>query len=577
MSGSFDEVIQILLDTAPAGCTLLNEKLEIAAINDATLSILGIASNTGLIGAAFASLLPRHQLQGEISADFLKRHLGRVGAIKTARFFMDVILTGKSFIQLEVSCNAIFLGGRKFYVAHIRELVGNCLECPSLDDNRNLVQRMSDMLDHMPIMCNTFDKDFNIIDCNQKSVEIFGMQSKQEFIERFPEVSPKLQPCGTPSMEKAVSCIAKAFIDGIYTFDWMDQIPDTGEPVPSIVTLIRFQWKDEYYVVAFIHDMREFHKLSELERISRERIQYMLDSMPIASLLVGKDLTTAECNSEALRLFGVADKNKCFNPFLERSPEYQPDGRLSTEKIKGMFMEAHKSGHLVFEWMHQTAEKNALPCEVTLVRLYSGDEDMVIAYIRDLRNAKHAAQMLARLEQLEKLAYTDPLTGAYNRRYFMAQAEKKLEKNISEHKQFSIIMADLDHFKAINDKYGHSVGDSVLQVFVARLKNALKHDAVVARYGGEEFIILLDMVNEKTAGEIATRLNRTLVESTFRVEGKSITVTASFGVASLCEGAKTLDSIINNADMSLYAAKHAGRNKVVCFTDLGCLYPKPLH
>ena len=568
MSASFDKVVQILMDTAPAGCTLLNEELEIAAINDATLSILGIASNAELLGTAFPSLLTRYQPQGEISTDYLKRHLGRVSVNKPARFFMNMIVSGKSFTQLDINCNAILLGGKKFYVAHIREPVGNCLECPSLDDNRNLVQRMSDMLDYMPIMCNTFDKDFNIIDCNQKSVDVFGMQSKQEFMERFPEVSPKLQPCGTPSMQKAVSCIAKAFIDGIYTFEWMDQIPDTREPVPSIVTLIRFEWKNEYYVVAFIHDMREFHKLCELERISRERIQYMLDSMPIASLLVGKDFSTAECNRAGLRLFGVRDKSVRFNPFLDCSPEYQPDGRLSLEKIKGLFMEAHKSGHLVFEWMHQTDEKNALPCEVTLVRIYSGGEDMVIAYIRDLRTAKQAAQMLEKLEQLEKLAYTDPLTGAYNRRYFMAQAEKMLAKNITEHKQFSIIMADLDHFKAINDKYGHGVGDSVLQVLVARLRNALKHDALVARYGGEEFVIMLDMVNEKTASEIALRLNRTLAESTFRVDGKSISVTASFGVGSLCEGANTLESIINNADTALYVAKRTGRNKVVCYTDV---------
>ena len=444
----------------------------------------------------------------------------------------------------------------------------NCSECPSLEDNLNLIQRMSDMLDHMPIMCNTFDKDFRIIDCNHKSVEIFGMQSKQEFMERFPEVSPEFQPCGMPSMKKAVKCIAKAFDDGIYSFDWIDRIPDTGEPVPSRVTLIRFEWREEFYVVAFIHDMREIYKLNELERISRERIQNMLDSMPIASILVCSDFNTVESNSEAFRLFGVKDKNKHFNPFLDCSPKYQPDGRLSSEKIKGLFADAHKTNRLSFEWMHQTQDIDTLPCEVTLVRLHSGEEDMVIAYIRDLRTAKQAADMLEKLGQLEKLAYTDPLTGAYNRRYFMEQAEKALAQNIGEHKHFSIIMADIDHFKAINDKYGHSVGDGVLKVLVARMQGALKHKTIIARYGGEEFIILLGRVNEKTAAEVAQRLKRTLAESPFSVDGICIAVTASFGVGSLCENAKTLDCIINNADTALYAAKRAGRNRVTCFTEM---------
>ena len=129
------------------------------------------------------------------------------------------------------------------------------------------VERLSLALDTMPLICNTFNKDFLIVDCNQRSVELFGMSSKQEFIERFHEITPPTQPDGRPSGEKAVELISRAFKGENVVFDWMDMHPATGEPMPSEVTLHRCTIKGEYYVLAFVRDVRSHVNLmTELQR-----------------------------------------------------------------------------------------------------------------------------------------------------------------------------------------------------------------------------------------------------------------------------------------------------------------------
>ena len=124
------------------------------------------------------------------------------------------------------------------------------------------VERLSLALDAMPLVCNTFDKDFHIVDCNQRAVEMFGMHSKQEFIERFHEIIPPFQPDGRPSGEKAVEFISRAFEGEKIVYDWMDIHPVTGESMPSQVTLHKCKMKGEDYVLAFIQDERKHVRLT---------------------------------------------------------------------------------------------------------------------------------------------------------------------------------------------------------------------------------------------------------------------------------------------------------------------------
>jgi len=269
-----------------------------------------------------------------------------------------------------------------------------------------------------------------------------------------------------------------------------------------------------------------------------------------------------EANREVLRLFELKNEQEYTAHFFELSPEYQPDGRLSIEKIKEIIKTSFDSGRVSFGWLHQTLDKKQIPCEKTFVPVTIEGKKMVISYTRDLREINNALSMV---KHLEKLAYMDPLTGAYNRRYFMEKAEEAMQENIKDKQPFSAIMADIDFFKLVNDTYGHNIGDEVLQVLVKRMQGVLSN-ILVARYGGEEFVILLPKTCSKDAVNIAWRLQENITSTKFALsDGIKIPITVSFGVSSITDEISNLSEILKSADKALYKAKASGRNTVVSY------------
>ncbi|TWT00567.1 diguanylate cyclase [Planomicrobium sp. CPCC 101079] len=170
--------------------------------------------------------------------------------------------------------------------------------------------------------------------------------------------------------------------------------------------------------------------------------------------------------------------------------------------------------------------------------------------------------------QLEHQAYFDELTQIYNRRAFLRQAERNFEaakKNLSP---FTVLLVDIDHFKRVNDTYGHDIGDQVL-VHVAKVfQKQLTEGEVFARYGGEEFVIALDGCTEKEAEELADGLRMHLALQPLVTEKRAISVTLSIGVAAAREEAEeSLSRLLNKADKALYEAKQEGRDRVCVYME----------
>ena len=159
---------------------------------------------------------------------------------------------------------------------------------------------------------------------------------------------------------------------------------------------------------------------------------------------------------------------------------------------------------------------------------------------------------------LEKLAQTDQLTGVANRRSFELTLEREMAQARRHNYPLALLYLDIDHFKSINDAYGHHAGDEVLVRFVGIMKQRLRASDLLARWGGEEFIVMLSYTDRENAVKIAEELRIAVEQEPFTVG----TLTCSFGVASLKSG-DTLDTLVNRADKALYAAKEKGRNRVV--------------
>jgi diguanylate cyclase (GGDEF)-like protein len=128
----------------------------------------------------------------------------------------------------------------------------------------------------------------------------------------------------------------------------------------------------------------------------------------------------------------------------------------------------------------------------------------------------------------------------------------------------TLIVVDIDHFKSINDQYGHDVGDKALKHFSRILRRNCRHDDIIARFGGEEFIILINQADLNAGLTAARRLCRVLPEAPLKIPGGVLTLTASFGVAELRRSAD-VDKVIKRADMAVYRAKQEGRNRVQAY------------
>jgi len=168
----------------------------------------------------------------------------------------------------------------------------------------------------------------------------------------------------------------------------------------------------------------------------------------------------------------------------------------------------------------------------------------------------------SRLDVTTEEALRDPLTGAYNRLAYDRRAALEVARWRADGGNLSMIVCDIDHFKRINDTFGHTAGDKVLKEVVRLLQEQLRSSDFVARYGGEEFVVILNGAAEDAAMKIAEKLRRTIKSAPFRSRGERVPVTISCGVATF-SGEDTLELVFERTDAALYAAKAQGRDRCI--------------
>ena len=156
----------------------------------------------------------------------------------------------------------------------------------------------------------------------------------------------------------------------------------------------------------------------------------------------------------------------------------------------------------------------------------------------------------------------DPLTGLLNRRAFLQDAQILLQQQIARDRPIGVLLVDLDHFKSINDRFGHAVGDKVLQIFARTVRAGLRQTDLVGRLGGEEFTVVLADASVDNAYLVADRLRRSFAANAGVVDNEAVHATASIGVSVIVDPRQDLAKLITLADQALYLAKARGRNRV---------------
>lgn len=232
-------------------------------------------------------------------------------------------------------------------------------------------------------------------------------------------------------------------------------------------------------------------------------------------------------------------------PMVMAALEGHIAGRTPSASVE--FRMKHKDGRWI--WIHGRGMVFERDPEGKAVRLVGTNTD-----ITERKQLELELQLQARI---------DSLTGVLNRRHFLGQAELELGRAFRYDKDLSLLMVDIDFFKQFNDTYGHMAGDTVLERFAAACQQALRAVDVIGRVGGEEFAILLPETGVIEAAEVAERLRMVIADTLVDIgQGRSLQITASIGVASICSTVDSIDTILSRADEALYAAKHAGRNRV---------------
>jgi len=197
--------------------------------------------------------------------------------------------------------------------------------------------------------------------------------------------------------------------------------------------------------------------------------------------------------------------------------------------------------------------------------MYPVDKSELKARVKtQLRRKRYQDDLRAELEERVDLSTKDGLTGVFNRRYFDIHVRQIVEKSKETNKPVCIMMFDVDHFKQVNDTYGHPAGDAVLKTLASTLKSSVRITDLIARYGGEEFIVLLNNIDLQNCLPVAEK-TRSLIEGTeFTIPAQVSVIhkSISIGVAEYHQG-DTVEEFISKADKALYEAKETGRNKVV--------------
>lgn len=207
----------------------------------------------------------------------------------------------------------------------------------------------------------------------------------------------------------------------------------------------------------------------------------------------------------------------------------------------------HKNGHRI-------------PVSVKVSPIF--DEDgSIIGAVEIFRDNSEKLASLSLIDELEEKAFQDTLTGLPNRRYLDRYLLAKLDESSRYEWMFGLIFLDIDHFKSINDTYGHDVGDEALKMLARTLTLSSRSFDIVGRWGGEEFIVAVVNVDGEKLHQIAERYRRMIESSSVTAGEISFVMTASFGATLVCKG-DTLDSLVKRADGLMYQSKLAGRNCV---------------
>lgn len=307
-----------------------------------------------------------------------------------------------------------------------------------------------------------------------------------------------------------------------------------------------------FTIAVFMRFRQKQREATDEIRESEQEFRMLFNSLSNAIFLCSED-NILDCNPRALELFGVTEDSELLDKsLLDFSPKVQDDELNSRTFFFEKITNALKEGSANFEFKFRKPGKDEFYADVTFTAIKIRGRQLLQTVVRDITERKKM------LDDLERLATTDTLTNAYNRTKFNELIVMEIERAKRFHHALSMLMFDLDHFKDVNDTYGHTVGDEVLRTTADIVRRHMRRTNHFVRWGGEEFIVIAIEADLDDSVRLAERIRGEIESYKFDTIK---TLTLSVGVTQL-KANDTVASFIKRVDEALYKAKENGRNRV---------------
>ncbi len=380
------------IDSIPISISFWTQNAEPVLCNKSFLSLLNVES-LEFFSERIDEFMPPFQPDGNKTV--LRRKYYFEQALKLGNINFEWVFKSSDGKVLPLFCTVVCIDyqGEPLLAVFLRD---NLPVDEIIEKSITTYKQTQKIYDLAPICISIFDEDFQVVDCNQKALELFNCKNKKEILDNYFRFSPIHQANGRNTEELYNEYMTKAFNEGYAKFDWLYRTK-SGELIPSEVTLVKTLEGDISLIFCYIHDLREIIK-SQAQIVEVEkRTQIMLDATPLSVNYWVKEehgdeivYRTVDCNYEAIKLFNVPNKQEYLDNFFEFSPIYQPNGLISEQEAKKNLETAFSQGYIKFSWIHQTQKGELIPSEVVLIRVNSEDDIIVISYIRDLRELKES-------------------------------------------------------------------------------------------------------------------------------------------------------------------------------------------
>ena len=334
------------------------------------------------------------------------------------------------------------------------------------------------------------------------------------------------------------------------------------------------------YLVFLKRTLRELNP----DAIIPERVRKALDTLAEGLLIVGQDGYIVFSNAAFARKTGISARELVGKEIASFDWQIDVENSDCTELPWHSALEGQQvAGSISINLKTGLIEKYKFSVNVSPITASAGKVRGVLITFDDITEIEskndELRRTLGKLEQskreimrqnqeLQVLATRDPLTGVLNRRSLFQGFETLFAESIEEGEQLSFIMLDIDHFKSVNDRFGHAVGDKVIKLLAIILQEYSRPNDLVGRFGGEEFCVVLPDAGVDDAVEIAERMRLAIQEGHGAKFTNALRITSSFGVSSVTGGAETSAQLVEQADKALYVAKESGRNRVIRWSSI---------